>query len=77
VPTCLAVLVLRRTRGPSSFPLPLGPTIPVLATVGCVLFLNGIKRDDAVFSVGTLAVGLALHGLWRLHGRRRPVLEGP
>ena len=22
------------------------------------------------------AVGLALHGLWRLHGRRRPVLEG-
>jgi amino acid transporter len=77
VPTCLAVLVLRRTRGPSAFPLPLGPTIPVLATLGCILFLNGIKREDAVFSLGTLAVGLALHGLWRLHGRRRALLETP
>jgi basic amino acid/polyamine antiporter, APA family len=77
VPTCLAVLVLRRTRGPSAFALPLGPTIPLLATVGCILFLNGIKYDDAVFSLGTLAIGLALHGLFRLYGRRRPVLEGP
>jgi len=77
VPTCLAVLVLRRTRGPSAFSLPLGPTIPLLATVGCILFLNGIKPDDAVFSLATLAIGLAIHGLFRLYGRRRPVLEGP
>ena len=77
VPTCLAVLVLRRTRGPSSFPLPLGPAIPLLATAGCILFLNGIKYDDAVFSLGTLGIGLALHALFRLYGRRRPILEGP
>ena len=66
VPTCLAVLVLRRKRGPSGFTLPGGPLIPLLATAGCVLFLNGIQRDDAIFSLWTLAVGLALHGLWRL-----------
>jgi len=77
VPTCLAVLVLRRTRGPSAFSLPLGPTIPLLATVGCILFLNGIKPDDAIFSLATLAIGLAIHGLFRLYGRRRPILEGP
>src|SRR5207237_349618 len=58
VPTCLAVPMLRRTKGASAFHLPLGPTIPVLATLGCILFLNGIKRADAVFSVATLAVGL-------------------
>jgi len=75
VPTCLAVLVLRRTRGASSFTLPFGPLIPLLATAGCVLFLNGIKRDDAVFSVATLAVGLLLHGAWRMARRRAPALE--
>ncbi len=65
VPTCLAVLVLRRTRAPSGFVLPFGPVIPVLATVGCLLFLNGIGRDDVILSLATLAVGLSLHALWR------------
>jgi basic amino acid/polyamine antiporter, APA family len=73
VPTCLAVPMLRRTKGASAFHLPLGPTIPVLATLGCILFLNGIKRADAVFSVATLALGLVLHAVWRVFGRR-PVL---
>jgi ABC-type proline/glycine betaine transport system permease subunit len=66
----VAVLVLRRTRGPSALTLPLGATIPVLATLGCVLFLNGIKRDDVIFSLVTLAVGLALHAGWRAFARR-------
>jgi len=76
VPTCLAVLVLRRKRGPSSLTLPLGPTIPVLATLGCILFLNGIKRDDVIFSLATLAVGLVLHGAWRVFGRRAALGTG-
>ena len=50
--------------------LPLGPTIPVLATLGCILFLNGIKLDDVIFSLATLAVGLVLHAAWRVFGRR-------
>jgi amino acid transporter len=72
VPTCIAVLVLRRTRGPSNFVLPLGPAIPILATLGCLLFLNGIQRDDVIFSLCTLAVGLALHALWRFRRVLRP-----
>jgi amino acid transporter len=65
VPTCLAVLVLRRTRpdAPRTFLVPL--FIPVLATLGCLLFLNGIGRDDAIFSGATLVLGLALHAVWR------------
>ena len=74
VPTCLAVLVLRRTRGPSSFTLPLGPLIPLLATAGCVLFLNGIHREDAIFSGATLLVGVALHAAYRLARRRAPAM---
>ena len=66
--------MLRRTRGRSSFSLPFGPVIPLLATLGCILFLNGIKRDDAIFSLATLAVGLALHALFRGLSRRA-VLE--
>jgi amino acid transporter len=66
VPTCLAVLVLRRTRPASGFVLPLGPTIPLLATLGCLVFLNGIQRDDAIFALWTLAVGLGVHALYRL-----------
>jgi amino acid transporter len=66
VPSCLAVIVLRRTRplAHRAFKVPLW--VPVLATAGCLLFLNGIGRDDAIFSVATLLLGLLLHGLWRL-----------
>jgi len=42
----------------------------VLATLGCILFLNGIKLDDVIFSLATLAVGLVLHAAWRIFGRR-------
>jgi amino acid transporter len=65
VPTCLAVLALRRTRPASGFVLPLGPVIPILATAGCLLFLNGIQRADVIFSIATLAAGLVLHAAWR------------
>ena len=67
VPTCLAVLVFRRrreTRG--GFVLPFGPLIPILATAGCLLFLNGIKNADVIFSVVVLAAGLSLHAAYLL-----------
>jgi amino acid transporter len=66
VPTCVAVLVLRRKRGPSSFQLPGGWLIPVLATASCGLFIVEIGKNDAIFSLWTLLFGLALHGLWRM-----------
>jgi len=79
VPTCVAVLVLRRKRGPSTFSLPLGPLIPLLATLGCLLFLNGIGERDATFAGWTLALGIGLHAAYRLYlyaGRRRALGAG-
>jgi len=74
VPTCLAVLVLRRTRpeAPRKFKLPFGPLIPIAATLGCLLFLRGTRREDAIFSVVMLVVGLLLHAGWRV--LRKPAL---
>jgi basic amino acid/polyamine antiporter, APA family len=74
VPTCIAVLVLRRKRGPSTFPLPFGPLVPLLATCGCLLFLNGIQPRDAIFSGCTLALGIALHAAYRVYAARRTAL---
>lgn len=63
VPTCIAVLVLRRKRPhePRPFRLPLGPTIPVLGAAGCVLFLYGTKGADVLFAFWVLAGGMALY----------------
>jgi amino acid transporter len=73
VPTCIAVLVLRKKRGPSEFQVPLGPVIPLLATAGCLLFLNGVSTRDAWFSFWTLVVGIGLHSLYRWYRAVRPV----
>src|SRR5262249_26273425 len=53
VPTCISVIVMRRKRPDvvRSFRLPLGPVVPVLGSLGCVLFLYGTKRDDVLFSL--------------------------
>jgi amino acid transporter len=65
IATCLAVIVLRHRRpdAPRVFRLPLGPTIPLLATLGCVLFLHGTARADVVLASWILFAGLAFRAL--------------
>jgi amino acid transporter len=77
VPTCLAVPVLRRLRPDLQrrFRLPLGATIPLLATAGCLLFLNGMKRADLVFALATLVAGMALFAVLRFGGRGSAALR--
>ena len=67
VPTCLAVPVLRRIQpgNPRRFRLPFGPLIPIAATAGCLLFLNGMKSEDLRFALLTLLGGLALFAALR------------
>ncbi len=79
VPTCLAVLWLRVKRPdvPRSFRLPLGPTIPILGSLGCMLFLYGTKTDDVLFSLYMLAGGMVLYALHRLNTRARPASPPP
>jgi APA family basic amino acid/polyamine antiporter len=71
--TCLAVLVWRR-RDPSgtSFRLPLGPTIPLLALAGTVLFLVQVSRLELAFGAALLVAGLGLGLVTRLM-RRAPM----
>ena len=63
VPTCLAVIALRKQRPDAKrlYTLPGGPTVPILATLGCCLFLGGTRLDDLVLSGGVLAFGMLLY----------------
>jgi len=72
VSTCIAILVWR-TRDPerSSFRLPLGPVIPVLAIAGSVLFLFHVSRMELFFGAALLVAGLGFGAATRFF-RRRP-----
>jgi len=61
LPTCLAVLVLRRRKDlPQGFRIPFGPVIPVAATLICVWLLSKATHAQLVWGLGALAVGVPL-----------------
>ena len=72
VSTCIAILVWR-TREPKrdGFRLPLGPTIPLLAIAGSVLFLFHVSRIELFFGAALLAAGLAFGAATRFFRRAR------
>jgi len=74
VPTCIGVIVLRRKKPdePRYFRLPFGPLIPILGSLGCVLFLYGTKTADVLFSAYILIGGLALYVGRKLYLRSSP-----
>ena len=68
LPTCAALLVLRRIRPPARFRLPLGPLIPLAAIAGCAVFLSAVQREEAQVCAMVVATGFALrlaHLGWR------------
>lgn len=79
VPTCIAVIVLRikQPATPRLFRLPGGPTIPILGSLGCVLFLYGTKTDDVLFSLYTLIGGMAIYLGHRRFWRKPPPGPSP
>src|SRR5262249_32867873 len=62
-PTCLAVLVLRKTRPDltSSFPRILGPVIPIFALVFSVWLLSNATLDEIYWGLGGLVVGIPIY----------------
>jgi amino acid transporter len=63
--TCVAVLVLRR-KSPApagAFVIPLGPLVPILALLGCMLFIRGVGLSDLMIAGALIAAGLLLGGL--------------
>lgn len=72
VSTCIAILVWRtRDPGKSTFRLPLGPVIPLLAIGGSVLFLFHVSRLELFFGAALLAAGLAFGAATRFFRRAR------
>jgi amino acid transporter len=71
ISTCIAILVWRtRDPGGSRFQLPLGPTIPIVAILGSVLFLFHVSRLELFFGGALLVVGLAIGSATRFFRRQ-------
>ncbi len=65
IPTCLAVMVLRRRGESPGFRLPLGPVVPLL-TVGLCLWLLANTAPEKLWKGGlALLLGIPLYGLAR------------
>ena len=57
IPTCLAVLVLRRRGAHDGFRLPLGPTLPVIAVTLCVWLMWNADTQKLLYGAYALGVG--------------------
>lgn len=77
LPTCLAVMVLRRTRPelPRTYRAPLGDAVPVLA-IAASIAMTWIAKPalrELLWSAVILVVGFGYYALWR---RARPLKPG-
>lgn len=70
IPTCIGVLVLRRRderagRTAGGFRVPLGATVPVLATLCCVVLLALTEPRKLLWGGGALVLGIPFYFLFR------------
>lgn len=65
LPTCLAVLVLRRRRPdqPAGFRIPFGPAVPLLAVAACLWLLSQATAVQLAWGLAALAAGAPLYFL--------------
>ncbi len=68
VPTCFAVLRMRRLEGlpPTTFRAPFGPLLPLTAVAVCVWLLVETPAENLSWGAAAVAAGLILHLAWRL-----------
>ncbi len=67
VPTCLAILVLRRRdpEHPSTLPVPFGPVIPVIAVLVSLWLLVQADLHKILFGLGGLLIAVPFYFLMR------------
>jgi amino acid transporter len=67
LPSCLAVLVLRRRHpeAPSSLQAPFGPLFPVVSIAVSIWLLLQADIDKIIFGLGGLAVGIPFYFLMK------------
>lgn len=70
IPTCLAVLVLRRRGHHDGFRLPFGPVLPVIAVALCIWLMANANPQKLLYGVYALVIGAMFFGLSRLSQKR-------
>jgi amino acid transporter len=74
IPTCFAVIVLRK-RSPEAhragFRLPLGPTLPLLTVALCCILMANTNPDRLIKGSIALVIGALLYGLSRIFRSQR------
>jgi len=66
LPTCLAVIVLRRRSGqPVGFRIPFGPVIPLVASGICLWLLSKASKTQLAWGLGALALGVPVYFLMK------------
>ena len=63
IPTCLAVLVLRKRGSHDGFRLPLGPILPITAVSLCIWLMFNADPNKLLYGAYALAVGAVFYGL--------------
>jgi amino acid transporter len=67
LPTCLAVIVLRRRSGRSAgFRIPFGPVIPVVASGISLWLLSKASKPQLCWGLGALALGIPIYFLMKV-----------
>lgn len=61
IPTCIAILVLRKKGYTSTFTVPLGPVIPVIAVIVSIWLLSQASLDKLVAGVIGFIVGVPIY----------------
>lgn len=70
IPTCLAVLVLRKKHGPApGFQVPFGPVIPLIAIVVSIWLLINSPTDRLIIGAGALVAGAVLYGVLQMRNK--------
>ncbi|MGL5646617.1 MAG: APC family permease, partial [Clostridium sp.] len=72
LPTCLAVLVLRKKRPDlqGSFKIPFGPTIPVIAIVVSLWILFQSTPEQIIWGLGGLIVAIPLYFFMNFYNKK-------
>lgn len=78
LPTCLAVLVLRRRRPelPRGFRIPFGPVIPLAASGICLWLLGKATRPQLLWGLGALILGVPIYYLMKFCNPKPTVSVG-
>ncbi|MGL4453478.1 MAG: APC family permease [Sarcina sp.] len=72
LPTCLSILVLRKKEYKGTFRMPLGPIIPLVASIVSIWLLLQSSLKDIAWGLGALVIAVPLYFLMKYLNRKKP-----